>query len=141
MTTVQRLHQCQQDAGDDPSGNFAEEGEFVRLRQEVNLPRTATLPRKASLPKAEILPRRATLLRRAASLLRTATLLRRASWPTRALSSTFVATIEAMLMNMCLHTMAMLLHSRMRVRFNFCHRCLCATQWQVTLARVLVLDG
>ncbi len=67
MRTAQRLHQCQRDAGDDASGNFAEEGEFARqLRQEVNLPRTATLPRKASLPKMAIFPKRATLLRRAA---------------------------------------------------------------------------
>jgi hypothetical protein len=69
MRTAQRLHQRQRDAGDDASGNFAEEGEFARrLRQEVNFPRMATLPRKASLPKTAILPRRATLLRRAALL-------------------------------------------------------------------------
>jgi hypothetical protein len=141
MRTAQCLHQRQRDAGNDPSGNFAKEGEFARLCQEVNLPRTVTLPRKASLPKAAILPRRATLLRRAASLLRTATLSRRASLPTRALSSTFVATVEAMLMNVRLRTMAMLLRSRMRVCFNFCCHCLCATQWQVTLACVLALDG
>jgi hypothetical protein len=141
MRTAQRLHQCQRDAGDDPSDNFAEEGEFARLRQEVNLPRMATLLRKTSLLKAEILPRRATLLRRAASMLRTAMLLRRASLPTRALSSTFVATVKAMLMNVRLRTIATLLCLRMRVRFNLHRRCLCATQWQVTLACVLALDG
>ncbi len=142
MRTAQRLHQCQKDAGDDASGNFAEEGKFARqLCQEVNLPRMATLPRKASFPKAAILPRRATLLRRAASLLRTATLSRRASSPMRALSSTFVATVKAMLMNVHLCTMAMLFCSCMRVCFNFRHRCLCAMQWQVTLARVLAVDG
>jgi hypothetical protein len=54
MRTAQRLHQCQRNAGNDPSGNFAKEGEFARLCQEVNLPRTETLPRKASLPKALI---------------------------------------------------------------------------------------
>ncbi len=141
MRTEQCLHQCQQDAGDDFSGNFTEEGDFPRLRQEVNLPRMATLSRKASLPKAAILPRRATLLRRVASLLRMATLSRRASSPTRALSSTFVATVKAMLMNVRLRMMAMLLPSCMKVCFNFRHRCLCAMQWQVTLAHVLALDG
>jgi hypothetical protein len=30
MRTAQQLHQCQRDAGDDASGNFAEEGEFTR---------------------------------------------------------------------------------------------------------------
>jgi hypothetical protein len=30
MMIVQCLHQCQQDAGDDTSGNFAEEGKFAR---------------------------------------------------------------------------------------------------------------
>jgi hypothetical protein len=55
MRTAQCLHQCQQDAGDDASGNFSEEGKFARqLCQEVNLPRMATLPRKESLPKAAI---------------------------------------------------------------------------------------
>jgi hypothetical protein len=142
MRTAQCLHQRQRDAGNDASGNFAEEGKFTRqLCQEVNLPRMATLPRKTSLPKTAILPRRATSLRRAASLLRTATLLRRASLPTRALSSTFVATVKAMLMDVHLRTMAMLLRLRMRVRFNFHRRCLCALQWQVALARVLALDG
>jgi hypothetical protein len=141
MRTVQCLHQHQRDAGNDPSGNFAEEGKFARLCQEVNLPRTATLPRKVSLPKAAILPRKATSLRRAASLLRMAMLSRRASSPTRALLSTFVATVKAMLMNVHLRTMATLLQSRMRVHFNFHRLCLCAMQWQVTLPRVLALDG
>jgi hypothetical protein len=141
MRTVQRLHQHQRDAGDDPSGNFAKESKFAQLCQEVNLPRMATLPRKASLPKVAVLPRRATLLRRAASLLRMATLSRRASSPMRALLSTFLATVEAMLMNVHLRMMVTLLHSCMRVHFNFRRRCLCAMQWQVTLACVLALDG
>jgi hypothetical protein len=55
--------------------------------------------------------------------------------------STFVATVKAMLMNVHLRTMATLLRSHMRVRFNFHRHCLCATQWQVTLACVLALDG
>ncbi len=141
MRTAQCLHQHQQDAGDDRSGNFAKEGKIAQLCQEVNLPRMAILPRKASLPKAAILPRRATLLRSAASLLRTAMLSRRASLPTRALLSTSVATVEAMLTNVRLRTMATLLRLRMRVCFNFRRCCLCATQWHVTLAHVLALDG
>ncbi len=40
MRTAQRLHQCQQDAGDDPSGNLAKEGEFAQggnFSQEGNV--------------------------------------------------------------------------------------------------------
>ena len=40
MRTAQRLHQCQRDAGDDPSGNLAEEGEFAQggnFAQEGNI--------------------------------------------------------------------------------------------------------
>jgi hypothetical protein len=29
MRTAQRLHQCQQDDGDDASGNFANKGKFA----------------------------------------------------------------------------------------------------------------
>jgi hypothetical protein len=55
MRTAKQLHQRQQDAGDDASGNFTKEGKFAQqLCQEVNLPRMATLPRKASLPKTAI---------------------------------------------------------------------------------------
>ncbi len=69
MRTAQQLHQHQEDAGDDASGNFTKEGKSARqLCQEVNLPRMATLPRKASLPKTAISPRRAMSLRRAALL-------------------------------------------------------------------------
>jgi hypothetical protein len=40
MRTAQRLHQRQQDAGDDPSGNLAKEGEFAQggnFAQEGNV--------------------------------------------------------------------------------------------------------
>jgi hypothetical protein len=46
-----------------------------------------------------------------------------------------------MLMNVRLRTMARLLGLRMRVRFNFCRHCLCATQLRLTLAHVLALGG
>ncbi len=77
--TVQRLNQRQRGAGDDASGNFAEEGDFshnsftwATLLRTAALPRRATSPRKATSPKVGDLarPSRAPQLRTASSLMK-----------------------------------------------------------------------